>query len=118
MITPYIAQPPIDDFSMRPASLKFNAVLAVSTDTALTVPGDASNFMALIKCTQPGDPVWFSVNSPASAPAGASLAATNSELCDVIRMCRQVKAGDVLHFFTTASNVSISVSLYAYLTNN
>lgn len=118
MITPYLSQQPVDDFSLRFASLKYSATLAVSTDTTLTVPADTRFYMALIKCEPSGSPVWVSVNAVAAAPAGASFASTTSELLDTIRICREVKSGDVLHFFTAATGVNISVVLYAYLTNN
>ncbi len=118
MITPYLSQQPIDDFGLRFADLKYSASLASSTDTALTVPGVAPRYKAVMKVEENGI-VWVAINGTAAVPAGATFAATTSELItDAKSLCREVKAGDVLHFFTATASTDVSVVLYAMNTNN
>ncbi len=117
MITPYTSQQPIDDFGLRFADLKYSATLAATTDTSLLIPGNAQRYKALIKVEQNGI-VWVANNVAAAAPAGSSFAATTSELItDDKSLCREVKAGDTLHFYSTAG-ADVSVVLYAIGTNN
>jgi len=118
MITPYLAQQPVDDFSQRFADLKYSATLAITTDTTLTIPGTAQRYKALIKTQGTGN-VWVAINGTAAVPAGATFAATTSELLpNGQKLCREVKAGDVLHFFSSAGTQAVSVVLYASGTNN
>lgn len=118
MITPYLSQQPVDDFSLRFADLKYSATLAATTDTALTIPGNASRYKALIKVEGSGH-VWVANNATAAVPAGAGFAATTSELVPQNGgICREVKAGDVLHFYTATANIDVSVVLYAVGTPN
>lgn len=98
---------------------KYSCTLSASTDTTLTVPATASlggahtqtanPFIAIFSFT-PGSEVWISNNATAAAPAGNTFAASTSELNPA---GRQVQAGDVIHFFTTASNVDVGVTFYA-----
>lgn len=118
MITPYISQQPVDDFGLRFADLKYSASLAAATDTALTIPAKAQRYKAVIKVENNGL-VWVAVNGTAAVPAGSSFAATTSELInDAKSICREVKAGDVLHFITATAGTDVSVVLYAVGTNN
>lgn len=117
MITPYLSQQPVDDFGLGFASLKYSAALAATTDTALTIPGNAPRYKAIIKVDT--NLVWVALNATAAVPAGTSFAATTSELIpDNEPLCREVKAGDVLHFFTATATTNVSVVLYALGTNN
>lgn len=107
----------------------YSATLAINTDTTLTIPsksglGSAAfydkapiNFvqqngqpliLAIFTHT-PGSEVWVANNTTAAVPAGASFAATVSEMNPAARL---VKGGDVLHFFCAAANTSVSVLLY------
>lgn len=118
MITPpYTSQQPVDDFGLNVTDLKFSAALAASTDTTLTVPGKAPRYKALMKVAENGV-VWVALNATAAVPAGTTFAATTSELIDSKPLCREVKAGDVLHFITATATTNISVVLYAVGTNN
>lgn len=113
MITPYIAQPPVDDFGLMFSKLKYSASLAATTDTTLTIPGGAPRYKALIRVENNGL-VWVANNATAAVPAGASFAATTSELVnDNSTLCREVIAGDVLHFYTSTAATDVSVTLYA-----
>ncbi len=118
MVTPYLSQQPVDDFGFRFSDLKYSANLAASTDTTLTIPGNAPRYKALIKVEQNGL-VWVANNETAAVPVGATFAAVSSELVnDAKSLCREVKAGDVLHFITATANTEVSVVLYALNTNN
>lgn len=118
MITPYLSQQPIDDFGLGFANLKYSASLALTTDTTLTIPGNAQRYKALIKVENNGL-VWVSLNATAAVPVGSSFAATTSELInDAKTLCREVREGDVLHFITSTAGTDVSVVLYAVGTNN
>ncbi len=122
MITPYLSQQPVDDFSLRFSNLLFSATLAATTDTAWTVPANAGRYKALIKAN---GLVWVALQplgTPAvvaGVPAGASFASTTSELVDdANRICRDVRAGDILHFFAPAASTEVSIMLYSEYSNN
>lgn len=118
MITPYVSQQPVDDFGLMFAGKKYNATLAITTDTTLTVPGDAPRYKAVIKC-EPAGQVWVANNVAAAAAVGSTFAATASELLtESQKMCREVKAGDVLHFYSITATTDVSVVLYALGTSN
>jgi hypothetical protein len=117
MIKPYTSQQPVDDFGLLFPDLKYSAALAATTDTTLTIPGNASRYKVLIKVD--ANVVWVSLNATAAVPAGMSFAATTSELVsDNKALCREVKAGDVLHFYTATATTNVSVVLYGLGTNN
>ena len=107
--TAWTARHPDDDFGLPFSNVKYSATLASSTDTSLTVPGSAQRWKALIKYETTED-VWVALNETAEVPAGGSFATTTSEL---LPACREVKAGDVLHFFATGTPV-VSVVFYSY----
>jgi hypothetical protein len=113
----YIAQTTVNDFAQVQSKLKYSARLAATTNTQTTVPSSSPRYKAVITVESGGD-VWFSVNNTAAAPAGASFAATNSELITGSKeFCREVKAGDVLNFFSLTADVDTSIVYYA-LGNN
>lgn len=117
MVTPYISQQPVDDFSLRFSNLKYSASVAATTDTTFVIPGDAPRYKALIR-VEPDDVVWIAVGETAAVPAGAAFASTTSEmLTGNERICREVKAGETLHFYSTAG-ANVGISLYALGTNN
>jgi hypothetical protein len=116
MTTPYLAQQSINDFGSRPSDLQFSAALAASTDTALIIPGDAPRYKALIHAE---NKTWVALNATAAAPAAVTFAKTTSELMTAgSTICREVKAGDVLHFFSATATTAIGVSLFALGTFN
>ena len=117
MDTPYIAQNPIDDFGQRFSSLKFSGTLAAATDTLLTVPDSAPKYKVVIKGAL-DTIIWVALGATAAIPVGAPVAAVSSELVPINgQMCREVKAGEVLHFICTAGG-DVSVVFYAIGTNN
>lgn len=118
MTTPYIAQQTVNDFGLRIADIQYSARLAITTDTTLTIPGNAPRYKAVIKCMPTGY-VWVATGAVADDPAGSTFAATTSEmLTSAYPICREVKAGEVLHFFSSTATTDVSVSLYALGTNN
>lgn len=102
--------------------LKFSASLAITTDTTLTVPSqsaigaplnEVNKFLAVIT-VKANLSVWCAVNATAAVPAGTTFAATTSDLIVGTQYyAREVKAGDVLHFFAPAASTDISVLFYA-----
>jgi len=115
---PYLSQQPVDDFGLNFSGLKYSANLAANADTTLTIPGNARRYKAVIITIPGGAAVWMALNTPATEPAGATLAQTDSEMIKVIGTCREVKSGDVLHFHTTTASTPLSVILYAINTNS
>lgn len=117
MVRPYISQQPVDDFGLLFSDLLFSVTLAATTDTSLTIPGNAQRYKAIIK-TGVGE-AWVALNVAATPPGGAVFASTNSEMItNAQKLCREVKAGDVLHFYSTAGALDVSVVLYSVGTNN
>lgn len=105
-------------FGLKPTNQAYSGTLAASTDTSLTIPtidalGMSSStskarLIAIINA-DPGASVWVALNATAEVPAGASFAATLSALNPA---AYEVKCGDILHFITAATGVSVSIRLY------
>lgn len=110
---PYIAQQTVNDFGQVFSNQYWTASLAATTDTTLTVPGDAPRYKAVIK-VKPASVVYIALNATAAVPAGTTFAASTSELlCASQTTCREVKAADVLHFYTATGSTDVSVVFYA-----
>lgn len=109
-------------FGLQVSNSKWTASLAASTDTTLTVPSAGSmgaplnsvnRFIAIIT-VEPGGSAWFALNAVAAIPAGGTFAASTSELIVGGQyFAREVKAADVLHFFTATASTDVSVVFYA-----
>lgn len=86
----------------------FSASLVNGAEETFTVP---SNFPVWILSFsfQPGTVNWVARNTTAAVPAGATFAATNSELNPGARL---VYAGDVIHVITSTATSECGVSLY------
>lgn len=118
MPIPYLSQQPVDDFGLTVSDIKYSATLGSATDTTLTVPGSAPRYKAVIR-VEPDAVVWFAVGATAAVPTGATFATVSSEMISGdTPLCREVKAGDVLHFISVSSNRDVSVVFYALNTNN
>ncbi len=97
----------------------YSATLTTTTDTTLTVPSTVAlgrqgpsqkaQWIAIF-IFDPGTSVWVANNTTAGVPAGASFGATVSELNPAARF---VNGGDVLHFYTSGTGVSVSVLFYS-----
>jgi hypothetical protein len=120
MLTPYTSQQPVDDFGLRFSNLQVSASLAATTDTAWTIPNAAPRYKAIINSS---GAVWVALQPKgtpsivAAVPVGASFATTTSELVSG-KLCRDVRAGDTLHFFTSTASTNVSIVLYSEYTNN
>lgn len=107
-------------FGLPFADDKYSATLVADTDATLAVPGTAAmgaatattyNKFIAIFSYQPGAQVWVTINETAAVPAGATFAATSSELNP---SARYVKSTDVLHFITSDTGASVGVTFYAF----
>jgi hypothetical protein len=97
----------------------YSCTLTAVTDTTLTVPNNiaigrqgpstVAQSIAIFSY-DPGTSVWVADGATASNPAGATFAATSSELNPAARL---VNGGDVLHFYTTETGVNVSVTFYS-----
>ncbi len=107
-------------FGLDFSDTNYSATLVTSTDTILTVPkissiggasyqdGSQPYWLAVMEY-DPGTSVWVALNTTANTPGGSSLTATASQLNP---SARRVKGGDILHFFTNGTGVSISICFY------
>jgi hypothetical protein len=97
-------------FAPQFADVKFSATLASSGNASVTVPKSFENWIVSFSYT-PGSNIWVANNASAAAPAGATFAATSSELNPGSRV---VKAGDVINLLNNGANPSdVGVLLYA-----
>lgn len=113
-------------FGLQFSNLKYSASLAITTDTTLTVPSSGAmgaplnqvnKFLAVIN-VEANLSVWCALNATAAVPAGSTFAATTSDLIIGGQdYAREVKAGDVLHFFAPVAGTDVSVILYALPAN-
>lgn len=118
MPVPYIAQQNVDDFGLMFSDAKSSVSIAGLTDTTLTVPGAAKRYKAVMKA-ETDAVVWVSNNQTAAIPSGATFASVSSEMIPVNGvLCREVKAGDVLHFITEYAGADISVTFYSFSGTN
>lgn len=118
MPTPYLAQQPVNDFGLNFSDTRYSATLASATDTTLTVPSTAPRYKVVVK-VEPDAVVWMAIGATAAVPAGGTFATVSSEMITgSTPLCREVKAGDVLHFISASTNRDVSVVFYALGTNN
>jgi len=113
-------------FGLQFSDLKFSASLAVTTDTTLAVPlkgamgaplNQVNKFLAVIT-VEANLSVWCALNTTAAVPAGASFAATDSDLIIGGQdYAREVRAGDTLHFLAPTAGTDICVMFYALPAN-
>lgn len=116
MITPYLSQQPVDDFGLRFSGNMFSTTLTANTDTLLTIPGSAPSYKMVVKSS---DIAWMTSGFVAQVATGTTFSETNSEmLSSFYPVCHEVRSGDVIHFITANTNVTISVVLYSLITNN
>lgn len=106
-------------FGLQFSDTKYSATLTQNTDTTLTVPSSGAlggsktglvDFWVAIFTFAPSSLTWVANNATAGVPAGASFAATASELNPVARL---VKGGDVLHFYSPGVSTQVGVVFYS-----
>lgn len=95
-------------FGRVPADLKYSASLTTSSDQSVTVPNTAVKWLAIFSY-EPGASVWVAIGTAASAPVGATFAATSSELNPV---AYELNSGEVIHFLTSDVSANVGVSFY------
>jgi hypothetical protein len=101
----------------------YTAKLGAASEQTVTVPSSAAmgslpsesknKFLAEIKFSPTTADVWVAKNQTAAVPAGATFAASTSELVSIFDFSKMVESGDVLHFITSAANTNVSVAFYA-----
>lgn len=97
-------------FAANKADNKYSATLAAAGNDSITVPSSFQNWIVSF-AFQPGSEVWVSINGTAAGPAGATFAATVSELLPGSRV---VKAGDIINIKNTGAGAAdVGVNLYA-----
>jgi hypothetical protein len=132
MITQYKIQKDVagyNGYGLQFSNSKFSVTLSVTTDTTLAVPlagsmgaplDTVNKFLAVISvynATGEGE-VWCANNATAAKPAGSSFAATTSDMIVQNKdYAREVKAGDVLHFYSPVADTDVSVIFYALPAN-
>jgi len=94
-------------FGILPTYDIYSGALVATVADNMTVPANYPNWIAIFSYT-PGASVWVCVNGTAAAPVGA-IASGSSALNP---SARQVKAGDVISFYTDdAFGPAVSVEL-------
>ena len=86
----------------------FSATLTNGSAQSITVPKNAAVWYVSFSI-QPGCNVWVCRNGTAAVPAGASFAATTSELNPGQR---RVYSGDTLSLITDNATADVEVSFY------
>jgi len=109
----------VNGFGAMQSNIKFSTTLGAATEATLTVPAtsakgainssNTNRFLAVFSYHAARN-VWVSINDTAAVPAGATLAATTSELNPSARV---VKAGDVISMICATATTDVSVVLYA-----
>lgn len=92
------------------ATDKYSSTLTTGSATSITVPSNHAVWIAVFSY-QPGASVWVNLTgATAAVPAGATLAATTSELNPGARM---VNKGTTISMITGDTSANVGVSLYA-----
>jgi len=110
MATPYLISRDLSGavgYGLKPAVQKYSATIAAATDTTLTLPSDEPYYEVIFSYAD-GYNVWVAYGATAAVPAGATFAATTSELNPTVR---RVPAGTVIHFICSSA-VDIGVVIY------
>lgn len=101
----------------------YSVALGASSNTQLTVPSinsmgggsdgqsDTPTILAVVKHSF-SDDVWCAIGANAAAPGGSTFASTASILLSQFPEGILVQGGNVMNFYTTASNVVVSVAFY------
>lgn len=109
IVKPYLAKTTDTVYSQNFSNLVYDGFLIQDTEQTLTVPGNAPKYKVVFNYSVAGS-TWVALNATAAKAAGA-IAAGVSVLDP---NCREVNAGDVLHFITgLAAGVNIGVEFYA-----
>jgi len=101
---------------------RVSSTLSATSDTSTTVPSNGAigaplnsvnRFLAIVEVTY-GLNVYCALNTAAAAPVGDTFAASVSDLIvGGEYYAREVKAGDVLHFYAPEADTSVVILYYA-----
>lgn len=110
----------VNGFATLFCDTNYTSKLAATTAITVTVPSFAAmglptaneynKFLAVFSY-EAGAVVWVANNATAAVPAGATFAASTSQLNPA---CKQVKAGDVISMISPGTP-NVSVSFFAIL---
>lgn len=106
-----------NSFAPVPSTDKYSVTLAAGGNATLTLPTNVASWVVAFSY-QPGSLIWVAYNTTAAVPAGATFAATSSELLPGSRKLPSLQNNgtsattiNVLNGGTGAAD--ISVTLYA-----
>jgi len=106
-----------NSYAPSPSTNMFSATLASGGNATITLPTNALTWIVAFSY-QPGSNLWVRVNGSAAAPAGATFAATTSELNPGARLIPAFKpdgitANTINILNNGASSADVWVGLYA-----
>ncbi len=90
-----------NSYAPSPSTNMFSATLASAGNATITLPTSQSSWIVVFSF-QPGSDIWVSYNASATAPAGATFAATSSELNPGARILPSVQKNG-----TTATTINL-----------
>lgn len=106
-------------FAAEPSTNMYSATLAAGGNATITLPTNVAYWIVSFSF-QPGSDIWVAYNGTASAPAGATFAATTSELLPGSRILQSTKTTSSGTVATTinilnngAGTADVGVILYA-----
>lgn len=109
----------VNGFGLKPSNSKYSVTLGAASEKTLTVPSQAMMGGALFNVNKfnvvfyASARVFLAINATAEVPAGASFAATTSEMIPAnVPFCRLLNSGDVIHVITSQAATDLSVVFY------
>ena len=109
IVSPYLAKTTETVYGHNFSNLVYDGVLVQDTEQTLTVPSNAPKYKVIFTYSVAGS-TWVALNATAAKAVGGIAAGVSILDPD----CREVKAGDVLHFITgLAAGVTIGIEFYA-----
>lgn len=113
----------VNGWGSRFSTNSYTVTLGAGTEATVTVPSSTSMGTPMAKVynkwlarvtVEAGKKVYIALNATAAVPAGATLAASTSELLP-IQSAWFVKAGDVIHIIGAAA-ADVSIAFFALQT--
>jgi hypothetical protein len=119
MITPYLAQQPVDDFGFNFSKLIFNALVPGGSQEPIIIPSFARRYKAIMSTPSLGA-ILVSVNDLVIPPSSPTFVLSNAESLPLFgSLCREVKSGDTLYFYNSGTDPTlVQVVFYSIGQNN
>ena len=95
-----------NSFAAPVSTDKYSATLASGGNATVTVPSNFNNWVVSFSY-QPGSNVWVAYNTTATVPAGATFAATSSELLPGSRAVEKATTINLLNNSAGAADIGI-----------